>query len=136
MLISHISDIHLGYSQFNLIEREQDIYDAFEETVDKTISILAGDIFHSPRPSGSSIIKLAHELKKFREASIPVYFILGEHDISRLKDTPVPYLFHNIKLAKWLDENQPMREGNLTLFGFNKERRSGIPSLIQKFQTT
>ena len=142
MLISHISDIHLGYSQFNLIEREQDIYDALEETVDKSISehadlvILAGDIFHTPRPSGSSIIKLAHELKKFREASIPVYFILGEHDISRIKDTPVPYLFHNIKLAKWLDENQPMREGELTLFGFNKERRSGIPSLVQKFQTT
>ena len=62
MLISHISDIHLGYSQFNLIEREQDIYDAFEETVDKSISehadlvILAGDIFHTPRPSGSSIL--------------------------------------------------------------------------------
>ena len=142
MLISHISDIHLGYSQFNLLEREQDIYDAFEEAVDRSISehaelvILAGDIFHSPRPSGSSIIKLANELKKFKEACIPVYFILGEHDVNRLKDIPVPYLFHNIKLASRLEENQPIRQGKLTLFGFNKERRSNIENLLQKFQVT
>jgi DNA repair protein SbcD/Mre11 len=140
MLISHISDIHLGYSQFNLLERENDIYDAFEEVVNRSISehadlvILAGDIFHSPRPSGSSIVKLADELKKFREASIPVYFILGEHDMSRIKDTPVPYLFHNMKLARLLEENQPIRAGTLAIFGFNKERRSNIETLFQKLQ--
>jgi DNA repair protein SbcD/Mre11 len=140
MLISHISDIHLGYSQFNLLERENDIYDAFEESVNRSISehadlaILAGDIFHSPRPSGSSIVKLADELKKFREASIPVYFILGEHDMSRIKDTPVPYLFHNMKLARMLEDNQPIRAGTLTIFGFNKERRSNIETLFQKLQ--
>lgn len=141
MLISHISDIHLGYSQFNLVERERDIYDVFDEAVDKSISehadlvLLAGDIFHTPRPSGSSIVKLAEELEKFREATIPVYFILGEHDTSRMKDTPVPYLFHNMKLAKRLEDNQPIREGKLALFGFNKERRSNMENLLQKFQT-
>jgi DNA repair protein SbcD/Mre11 len=142
MLISHISDIHLGYAQFNLAEREQDIYCAFEEAVDKSIAehadlvLLAGDIFHTPRPSGSSIVKLANELKKLREASVPVYFILGEHDISRIRDTPVPYLFENIRLARRLKDNQPRREGKLTLFGFNKERRSNMESMIQKFQVT
>ena len=141
MLISHISDIHLGYSQFDLVERERDIYDAFDEAVDISISehvnlvLLAGDIFHTPRPSGSSIVKLAEELKRFREAAIPVYFILGEHDISRMKDTPVPYLFHNMKLARRLEDNQPIREGKLALFGFNKERRSNMQNLLQKFQT-
>lgn len=141
MLISHISDIHLGYAQFNLAEREQDIYYAFEEAVDKSISehadlvLLAGDIFHTPRPTGSSIVKLANELKRLREASIPVYFILGEHDISRVRDTPVPYLFENVGLAKRLEDNQPRREGELTLFGFNKERRSNMENLLQKFQT-
>lgn len=140
MLISHISDIHLGYSQFNLLERENDIYDAFEEAVNRSISehadliILAGDIFHTPRPSGSSIVKLADELKKFREASIPVYFVLGEHDMSRIKDTPVPYLFHNMKLARLLEDNQPIRAGTLAIFGFNKERRSNMEILFQKFQ--
>ena len=83
MLISHISDIHLGYAQFNLQEREEDLYEVFEESVDKSIQehveavILAGDIFHNPKPTGSDVIKLARELKKLKEKSIPVYFILG-----------------------------------------------------------
>lgn len=142
MLISHISDIHLGYSQFNLQEREEDIYEIFEEAVDKSIGehaeiiILAGDIFHTPRPSGASIIKLANQLKKLKERSIPVYFILGEHDINRMQDVPVPYVFHNLRLATRLKENQPIRYGNITIFGFDKERKTNIESLLQQFKTT
>jgi exonuclease SbcD len=142
LLISHISDIHLGYSQFNLQEREEDIYEIFEEAVDKSIGehaeiiILAGDIFHTPRPSGASIIKLANQLKKLKERSIPVYFILGEHDINRMQDVPVPYVFHNLRLATRLKENQPIRYGNITIFGFDKERKTNIESLLQQFKTT
>jgi DNA repair exonuclease SbcCD nuclease subunit len=40
-----------------------------------------------------------------------------------------------MKLAKRLEDNQPIREGKLALFGFNKERRSNIENLLQKFQT-
>lgn len=142
MLISHISDIHLGYSQFNLQEREEDIYEIFEEAIDKSIEehaeiiILAGDIFHTPRPSGASIIKLANQLKKLKEMAIPVYFILGEHDINRMQDVPVPYVFHNLRLATRLKENQPIRYGNITIFGFDKERKTNIESLLQQFKTT
>ena len=142
MLISHISDTHLGYSQFNLHEREEDIYEVFEEAVDKSISehaeivIVAGDVFHTPRPNGSSIINLANQLKKLKERSIPVFFILGEHDITRLQDIPVPYVFHDLKLATRLEENQPVRYNGITIFGFNKERKSNIESLLQKFKIT
>jgi exonuclease SbcD len=142
LLISHISDIHLGYSQFNLQEREEDIYEIFEEAIDKSIEehaeiiILAGDIFHTPRPSGASIIKLANQLKKLKEMAIPVYFILGEHDINRMQDVPVPYVFHNLRLAIRLKENQPIRYGNITIFGFDKERKTNIESLLQQFKTT
>lgn len=142
MLISHISDTHLGYSQFNLHEREEDVYEVFEEAVDKSISehaeivIVAGDVFHTPRPNGSSIIKLANQLKKLKERSIPVFFILGEHDITRLQDIPVPYVFHDLKLATRLEENQPVRYNGITIFGFNKERKSNIESLLQKFKIT
>ena len=51
MLISHISDLHLGYSQFGLEEREEDVYQAFHEAIDTSIKervklvILAGDYF-------------------------------------------------------------------------------------------
>lgn len=138
MLISHISDIHLGYAQFNLQEREEDLYELFEESIDKSIQehveaiIIAGDIFHNPKPNGSAIIKLAHELKKLKEKSIPVYFILGEHDISRINDVPVPFLFHNLGLAKRLRPDTPIKMKDLLIYGFNKQRRSNIDNGLLK----
>ena len=136
MLISHISDIHLGYAQFNLQEREEDLYEVFEESVDKSIQehaeavILAGDIFHNPKPTGSAVIKLARELKKLKEKSIPVYFILGEHDISRTNDVPLPFLFHNLGLAKRLKPDSPAQIKDLLIYGFNKQRRSNIDNRL------
>ena len=138
MLISHISDIHLGYAQFNLQEREEDLYELFEESIDKSIQehveaiIFAGDIFHNPKPNGSAIIKLAHELKKLKEKSIHVYFILGEHDISRINDVPVPFLFHNLGLAKRLRPDTPIKMKDLLIYGFNKQRRSNIDNGLLK----
>ncbi|HKX96813.1 MAG TPA: DNA repair exonuclease [Candidatus Nitrosocosmicus sp.] len=141
MLISHISDIHLGYAQFNLQEREEDLYEVFGEAIEKSISehvkavILAGDIFHNPKPNGAAIIKLARELKKLKEKSIPVFFVLGEHDISRSNDVPLPYLFHNLGLARRLKPNSPIQIENLLIYGFNKERRSNIDNgLIRPFR--
>ena len=141
MLISHISDIHLGYAQFNLQEREEDLYEVFGEAVEKSISehvkaiILAGDIFHNPKPNGAAIIRLARELKKLKEKSIPVFFVLGEHDISRSNDVPLPYLFHNLGLARRLKPDSPVQIDNLLIYGFNKERRSNIDNgLIRPFR--
>ena len=54
MLFSHISDTHLGLVQYGSNEREQDVYDVFNQAIDKSIEdnvdfvIFAGDIFHVP----------------------------------------------------------------------------------------
>ncbi len=138
MLVSHISDIHLGYAQFNIQDREEDLYDVFEESIDKSIHehveaiIFAGDIFHNPRPNGAAIIKLARELKKLKERSIPVFFILGEHDISRTNDVPLLFLFHNLGLAKRLTPYSPVQLKDLLIYGFNKERRSNVDNGLLK----
>lgn len=138
MLVSHISDIHLGYAQFNLQEREEDVYDVFEESVEKSIHehveaiILAGDIFHNPKPNGAAIIKLARELKKLKEKLIPVVFILGEHDISRTNDVPLLFLFHNLGLAKRLTPEKPIKIKDISIYGFNKERRSNVDNGLLK----
>jgi exonuclease SbcD len=138
LLISHISDIHLGYAQFNLQEREEDLYDVFEESIDKSIHehveaiILAGDIFHNPKPNGAAIIQLARQLKKLREKSIPVYFVLGEHDMSRTNDVPIPFLFHNLGLARRLKPDSPNQVKDLLIYGFNKQRRSNIDNGLLK----
>ncbi|MGI0019127.1 MAG: metallophosphoesterase family protein [Nitrososphaera sp.] len=140
MLVAHISDLHLGYSQFNLEEREEDVYQTFNEAIDISIKegvglvILAGDIFHTPRPSGKAVITLANALKKLKEKQIPVVFVLGEHDISRMRDVPFAYIFSNLGLARRLKLDEPYTVGDCTIFGADKERRSNIDSLVARLQ--
>ena len=61
MLFSHISDTHLGLVQYGSEERAQDVYDAFNQSIDISIKdhvdfvIFAGDIFHVPNPNGTAI---------------------------------------------------------------------------------
>ncbi|MEM3095033.1 MAG: DNA repair exonuclease [Nitrososphaera sp.] len=140
MLISHISDLHLGYSQFSLEEREEDVYQTFHEAIDISIKegarlvIFAGDIFHNPRPCGKAIITLGNALKKLKEKQIPAAFILGEHDISRLRDVPFAHIYSNLGLAKKLRHDEPFVVDNCAVFGADKERRSNIDSLIERLR--
>jgi DNA repair protein SbcD/Mre11 len=140
MLISHISDLHLGYSQFSLEEREEDVYQAFHDAIDMSIKervklvILAGDLFHNPRPCGKAIITLGNMLKKLKEKQISAVFVLGEHDISRLRDVPFVHIYSNLGLAKKLRYDEPFLIENCAFFGADKERRSSIDSLIEKMR--
>jgi DNA repair exonuclease SbcCD nuclease subunit len=140
VLISHISDLHLGYAQFGLEEREEDIYQAFHEAVDISIKervrlvILAGDLFHNPRPCGKAIITLGNALKKLKDKQIPAAFVLGEHDISRLRDVPFAHIYSNLGLAKKLRYDEPFIVDSCAVFGADKERRSNIDSLIEKLR--
>jgi DNA repair exonuclease SbcCD nuclease subunit len=138
MLISHISDLHLGYAQFGLEEREEDVYQTFHEAIDVSIRegvkliVLAGDLFHNPRPCGKAIITLGNALKKLKEKQIPAAFILGEHDISRLRDVPFAHIYSNLGLAKKLRHDEPFIVEGCAVFGVDKERKSNIDSLIEK----
>jgi DNA repair exonuclease SbcCD nuclease subunit len=140
MLVSHISDLHLGYAQFGLEEREEDVYQAFHEAIDVSIKegaglvVLAGDLFHNPRPCGKAIITLGNALKKLKEKQIPAAFVLGEHDISRLRDVPFAHIYSNLGLAKKLRHDEPLVVGDWAVFGADKERRSNIDSLIEKLR--
>jgi DNA repair exonuclease SbcCD nuclease subunit len=140
MLISHISDLHLGYAQFGLEEREEDVYHCFNEAIDVSIRegarlvILAGDLFHTPRPSGKAVVTLGNALKKLKESQIPAAFVLGEHDISRTRDVPFAYLFSNLGLARRLKLEEPVTIGNVGIYGENKARRNDIDGLIQRLQ--
>lgn len=140
MLIAHLSDLHLGYSQFNMREREEDVYDAFDQAINISIKegvkavILAGDIFDSPKPEGGAIVRFGDQLKKLKERDIRVFFVLGDHDVSRTRGVPVPFAFHNLGFATYLD-NGKLHEFNDTLFvGFDKYRRSVIEELVHKLK--
>jgi len=140
MLVSHISDLHLGYAQFGLEEREEDVYQTFHEAIDVSLRegvklvVLAGDLFHNPRPCGKAIITLGNTLKKLKEKEIPAVFVLGEHDISRLRDVPFAHIYSNLGLAKKLRHDEPFIVEDCAVFGADKERRSNIDSLIEKMR--
>jgi len=140
MLFSHISDMHLGLQQYGLEEREQDIYDSFNQAIDISIKdhvdfvIFAGDLFHTPNPSGTAILQMANALKRLKENSIDSFFILGEHDISRMRATPVPYVYHNLEFSKYVGRGKPVYHKDVMIVGFDKIRKSELASFEEKFR--
>ena len=140
MLFSHISDMHLGLVQYNSEERENDIYDVFKQTIDISIKdhvdfvIFAGDIFHTPNPSGTAIMHMAHALKKLKKNNIDSFFVLGEHDISRIRSYPVPYVFHKLEFSQYIGEGKPTYYKDVLIMGFDKIRKSEMQDFESRFQ--
>ena len=140
MRFSHISNTHLGVEQYGLEEREQDIYDSFNQAIDISIKdkvdfvIFAGDIFHTPNPNGKAILQMANALKKLKQNSIESFFILGEHDISRIRATPVPYVYHNLEFSKYVGRGEPVFYKDVMIAGIDKIRKNEITSFEEKFR--
>jgi len=82
----HISDTHLGYNQYGLLERSRDFFDVFMEGVEYAIEhrvdfvLHTGDFFHSSRPSNNVLIQGMEIVQKLRQAKIPIFVISGNHD--------------------------------------------------------
>ena len=139
MIFSHISDTHLGFVQYYSEEREQDVYHSFDQAIDTSISdhvdfvILAGDIFHVPNPSGKAILVLANALKRLKQNNIESFFILGEHDISRIRSTPVPWVYHNLEFSKYIGSGKPIQYKDVLLVGYDKRRKNEIHSFEEDF---
>ena len=97
MRIAHLADMHLGFRQFQRLDasgvnqREADVAAAFRRAVDAVIAqrpdavVLAGDLFHSVRPTNRAIIEAFTGLRRLREAlpKAPVVLIAGNHDTPR-----------------------------------------------------
>ncbi len=139
MIFSHISDTHLGLMQYASEEREEDIYRAFNEAIDTSISdhvdfvVFAGDIFHMPNPSGTAIVQMANALKRLKQNNIDSFFILGEHDISRIRTTPIPYVYHNLEFSRYIGQGKPIEYKGILLAGFDKIRKAEIPNFEERF---
>jgi len=139
MLFSHISDTHLGLVQYASEEREQDVYLAFNESIDTSIKdhvdfvIFAGDIFNVPNPSGTAIVQMGNALKRLKQNNIDSFFILGEHDISRVRSTPIPYVYHNLEFSRYIGQGTPIEYKGILLAGFDKIRKTEISQFEEKF---
>jgi DNA repair exonuclease SbcCD nuclease subunit len=95
--------------------------------------IFAGDIFHFPNPNGTAIVQMANALKRLKENHIDSFFILGEHDISRIRTTPIPYVYHNLEFSKYIGQGNIIKYKNILLVGFDKIRKSEISQFEEKF---
>ncbi|MEM0483041.1 MAG: DNA repair exonuclease [Nitrososphaerota archaeon] len=103
-LIAHMADIHLGNRQYGLVEREGDVYEAFEESVEKIIQehasivVLAGDIFDAVRPPVKALMHAKRLFKKLSERGVRIFYVLGDHDRpKRLDELPPTRLFDELE---------------------------------------
>jgi len=98
--IVHISDTHLGFSAYSRIEpreginqREQDVYDAFQQAIDRIIALKpdvvlhAGDLFDNVRPQNRAIDFALRQLLRLSEEGIETVLISGNHSTPRLRET-------------------------------------------------
>jgi len=96
--IAHLADTHLGYKQYNLEEREKDIYDVLEEIGEKILEehadivIHSGDLFDSPRPTTQAYYALKKLLKRL-DGKVKFFAVLGDHDKPKARGMPPHKLF-------------------------------------------
>jgi len=99
MRIAHISDVHLGYRAYARLtpegvnQREDDVFGAFERVlVDVTgrnvdLIVIAGDMFHTVRPSNLVIQKTFRLFSRFRRKyDTPIVIVGGNHDTPKSTD--------------------------------------------------
>jgi exonuclease SbcD len=99
--LAHIADPHLGIRQYHrqtpagINQREADVAHAFRLAVDGVIAarpdavVVAGDLFHSVRPTNAAIVFAFRQFQRLREAlpDAPIVLIAGNHDTPRSTET-------------------------------------------------
>lgn len=101
MRLVHLSDLHLGYRQFQrqtsagINQREADVAAVFRSAIDKIIEIkpdvvlIAGDVFHNVRPPNPAILLAFTQFSRLVNA-LPdalVIMVAGNHDAPRSAET-------------------------------------------------
>jgi DNA repair exonuclease SbcCD nuclease subunit len=81
------ADVHLGYRQYGLKEREEDFEKSFEYIVNYAIDgedidaiYVAGDFLNSKRPSSRTMMYLLKLHRKLIEGKVTCYIMDGNHD--------------------------------------------------------
>src|SRR5690348_15660853 len=89
--IAHLADLHLGYRAYHrstprgMNQREADVADAFRRAVAQVaelgpdLVVIAGDVFHTVRPSNTAIAEAFRQLSVLtgRLPGVPVVMIAG-----------------------------------------------------------
>jgi DNA repair protein SbcD/Mre11 len=155
--LAHIADPHLGIRQYHrqtaagINQREADIAQAFRSAIDGVIAarpdaiVVAGDLFHSVRPTNSAIVFAFRQFQRLRDAlpRAPIVLIAGNHDTPRSVETgSILRLFEELGVEVATDEPRRLVYPDLDLSIFAVPRQAVLaperPSLEpdgpEKFQ--
>ena len=94
-----MSDTHLGSRQYMRDDRENDFYEAFREAIgiaiDEKVDFIvhSGDLFDTWSPSNRALSEFKDTALKLREAGIPMFLIMGDHDRPKRTDYPAARIF-------------------------------------------
>jgi DNA repair protein SbcD/Mre11 len=97
MKLAHLADLHLGFRAYHRLAvgginaREKDVALAFRAAVDRLaelkpgLVIIAGDIFHTVRPSNAAITDAFRQFLRLRRelGAAPILLLAGNHDSPR-----------------------------------------------------
>lgn len=101
MRLVHLSDLHLGFRQFQRVtpagknQREVDVEGSFTRAIDRIIELapdlvlIGGDVFHTVRPTNPAILHAFQQFSRLR-AALPqtiVVLVAGNHDMPRSNET-------------------------------------------------
>lgn len=129
--IIHTADTHLGYKQYNNMQRRQDFFDAFERIIDDAIRlnvdavVHTGDLFDSRTPNLIDVVQTIEILKKLKIANIPFFGIVGNHESKQ--DIQWLDLLEQMDVAKRLDTN-PTYINDVAIYGIDYIPRTKLPT--------
>lgn len=119
MRLAHLADPHLGVRQYHrqtssgINQREADVARAFRLAVDGVIAarpdavLVAGDLFHSVRPTNAAIVFAFKQFQRLRESlpHAPIVLVAGNHDTPRSAETgSILRLFEELGVDVAVDE--------------------------------
>jgi len=101
MRLVHLSDLHLGFRQYQRLtpgginQREADVARSFQTAIDRTIELrpdlvlVGGDVFHNVRPTNPAIVHAFLQFSRLRAGlpGAPVVIVAGNHDTPRSAET-------------------------------------------------
>ena len=101
MKLAHLADLHLGFRQYyrqtsnGINQREADVGLAFQRVIDDIVEagpdiiVIAGDLFHSVRPTNPAILHAFNQFRRLREtlSQTPIVIVAGDHDTPRSIET-------------------------------------------------
>lgn len=141
MQFVHMSDTHLGYRQYGLLERENDFFEVFNQAVDEVIrerpdfAVHSGDLFEYSRPPTKALLTVQNAVIRFKDEKIPFYAVAGNHDIVMRKNAlPPQVLYRDFGLKLISPKNPFYMEGDIFIGGTPYASRYNSKHLKERLQ--